>query len=63
MGNNKFIDITGQQFNSWTVINYVEKNKYGKRLWNCKCICGKEKVVTTSNLQNNAGSDSECFRV
>lgn len=36
----KFLDIKGETFNEWTVIEYV-----GDGFWKCKCSCGNEKIL------------------
>jgi hypothetical protein len=40
---------SGQQFNSWTILNEGNK-KNGERTWICKCICGRNSSVKTSYL-------------
>ena len=56
----KALDLTGQQFNGFTVIKRVP-NIYndGKSSWLCRCNCGKE-WITTSNYIRNAKGCSEC---
>ena len=41
----KFIDITNQKFNRWTVLSRADNNKRGEAMWLCRCDCGKEKIV------------------
>lgn len=45
-GASKAIDLTGQSFNGILVLNRVSTYK-----WNCRCHCGKEITVFTSNLK------------
>ena len=45
----RFIDITGQTFGEWKVINYA-----GDRRWNCICSCGKIKAVESTRLRSGA---------
>lgn len=45
----KMRDLTGKKFGKLTVINRVD-NKGEKVCWLCKCDCGNETCVTTSNL-------------
>ena len=51
----KFIDLTGKKFGKWTVLRYVEKNK-----WLCKCECGVEKEVAGATLRH--GTSSGCIK-
>lgn len=43
----KFIDLTGQIFNEWTVISKAEKESY----WHCRCSCGVERDVYAPSLK------------
>ena len=54
---NNFIDLTGQTFGEWTVLEYV-----GNHLWKCKCSCGKISNVKTFNLTEakRTGKDYKC---
>ena len=45
---NKFIDMTGQKINEWTVIKYL-----GDSSWFCECSCGKTSTVGAFDLRNN----------
>ena len=49
----EFKDLTGQKFGQLLVqsLNY-QRTKNGRYYWNCLCDCGKETVVSTSNLIN-----------
>ena len=49
----KFIDLTGQRFGKWTVVERSpRRSRSGKSYssWVCKCDCGPERVVGTSHL-------------
>lgn len=56
----KFIDLTGQRFGRWTVIRQAE-DKDGKIYWHCKCDCGNEKDVYTSNLTRGKSKSCGCL--
>lgn len=45
----KYIDLTGREFGELKVISKAE-NKKGRVAWNCKCSCGKEKIMTSHDL-------------
>ena len=40
-------DITGKQFNDWTVLSYA-----GNKYWNCICSCGVEKKIIGRDLKS-----------
>ncbi len=39
----------GERFNFLTLVSFLEDRK-GKKMWLCKCDCGKETAVSTSNM-------------
>jgi hypothetical protein len=55
--NKRYIDLTGQKFNRLTPIKYMNGSK-----WLCKCICGKEIVVISSNLINGNTKSCGCLK-
>lgn len=58
---NRSKDLTGQKFNSLTVIKRIgSKNK--KALWSCKCDCGNMTEVITSNLTSGRIKTCGCSR-
>lgn len=46
----KLIDLSGQKFGEWTVIDLAGSSKYGS-IWNCVCSCGNKKVQTGLSLR------------
>lgn len=56
----KMIDLTGQQFGSWTAEYPLRKN--GKLYWHCKCVCGTEKDIYSSNLRSGKTKSCGCQR-
>lgn len=52
----RFIDLSGQKFGRWTVISYAGKGK-----WNCKCLCGTEKVVRGTHMKSGASKSCGCY--
>lgn len=48
-GRNSSLDLTGRQFNDLTALYYAF-TKGKKRYWHCKCSCGEECDVVTSEL-------------
>ena len=57
----KLIDITGQKFNSLTVLERAE-NLSTKTAWRCQCDCGNEIVVEGQNLKNGKRKSCGCKR-
>lgn len=49
-------DETGKAYGKWTVINYAGR-KLGA-LWNCRCECGTESVISGRDLR--AGATTSC---
>jgi hypothetical protein len=52
-----FKDLTGKRYNRLVVLG-IAYNKKGQWFWNCKCDCGKEKILSSSRL--NSGKTSSC---
>ena len=51
-------DLIGQKFGRLTVVERVANNKRGNARWLCKCVCGNETIVVTSDL--NSGHTRSC---
>lgn len=41
----KIIDLTGKQFGQLTVLKEAGRDKWGNKLYICKCSCGSEKAI------------------
>jgi hypothetical protein len=54
------IDLTGQKFGRLTVIIAVG-SRNGRRLWQCRCECGRKLIVTGSNLRTGNSNSCGCF--
>lgn len=62
----KMIDLTGQDFGYWHVIERAENTKGGRTRWTCKCmaekedgtICGNIKIVDGAHLRS--GRSTKC---
>lgn len=56
----KRIDLTGRKIGRLTVVSYaysyVQPSKQKRAMWNVRCDCGNEKVVSTSNLMSGTVS-------
>lgn len=55
-----FIDITGQKFGWWTVLERVP-NRYGKAYFKCRCRCGTEREVGAQQLRQKKSESCGCF--
>lgn len=58
----KIIDITNQVFGRLTALEVIGKDKRGEKIWKCKCQCGKEVQVLSSNLRSGKTQSCGCFR-
>lgn len=54
---NRPIDLTGNRFGKWTVLEYV-----GKRHWKCLCDCGTIKDVNADSLRQGRSTSCGCNR-
>jgi len=55
------IDETGNVHNGWTVIHRVENNKGSSAMWLCRCVCGKEGIVSGGHLRNGGSKSCGCL--
>lgn len=54
-------DLTGSVFGRLTVIECVGKDRHRESLWRCKCACGREAIITRSNLRNGNTLSCGCY--
>ena len=55
----KLIDLTGQKFGRWTVLQRVPN--HGKAVyWLCECECGTRKEVKAAHLRSGASTSCGC---
>ncbi len=55
-----FKDLTGQRFGRLVVESFHRSDKEHK-YWICRCDCGKQKIVRTSNLKSGAVKSCGCL--
>lgn len=55
-----FRDLTGQRFGRFKVL-FRSENRNGKVYWRCKCDCGEEKDVLSSNLTTGKIKSCGCY--
>ena len=53
-------DLTGQRFGFLTVTGRTEPDEKGYRRWICRCDCGAETAVLTSNLRRSPNVSCGC---
>lgn len=58
-----FIDLSNRIFGMLTVIQRSENNKWGTAMWICKCECGKEKIISGSDLLRGNSVSCGCFQI
>ena len=56
----KLIDMTGEKYNSWTVLDRVLDNGKKGTYWRCQCECGTIKEVASTSLRNGASKSCGC---
>ncbi len=54
------IDLTGSKFGRLTVLGIEGKRNSGELKWLCRCDCGNESVVLTSNLMRGNSTSCGC---
>jgi 5-methylcytosine-specific restriction endonuclease McrA len=50
--------VVGSTFGRWTVMGPGGVSAHGGTLWNCRCVCGRNKNVDVSTLKN--GTSTSC---
>ena len=56
----RLIDLTGQDFGYWHVIERAENDKGGKAMWLCKCTKCNETVKAVSGGHLRGGRSKQC---
>jgi hypothetical protein len=58
----KSLDLTGQQFSRWAVVERAENTNLGSARWLCQCSCGNRVVVVGVNLRNGRSKSCGCLK-
>lgn len=58
----KLLDLTGQKFAEWTVIER-DLSKKGTAYWICQCSCGTLRSVCGSSLRSGVSSSCGCKKI
>lgn len=56
------IDLTGQKFGRWSVVERAGSRKQGGHNWLCECECGGRAVVFGGNLRSGTSTNCGCIR-
>lgn len=59
--NPRFHDLTGKKFGRLTVLRYIGKNRHGRSIWKCLCICGKKANVLGKRLESAHSRSCGCL--
>lgn len=54
-------DMIGKKFSNVLVLNFSHRNRFGQRVFNCRCDCGIISQSTTSNIRSKTRSKTKCW--
>ena len=57
------IDMTGQRYGRYTVLEYVGQNSDHKAVWKCRCDCGTIKNVSGKDLRSGNTKSCGCYNL
>lgn len=60
--NTQLIDLTGQRFGRWTVIEQAEPGEGFSTRWLCECDCGRRRTVSSQLLRSGRSRSCGCLR-
>jgi len=52
----------GTRRGTYTVVDFRGHNKWGSRLWCCRCDCGEETTYTTGQVQSRGNQRMQCAK-
>lgn len=56
----KVVDLTGQKFGRWTVLERAANDKYGNAMWLCECSCDNKTTSVVSGHSLRLGLSRSC---
>ena len=62
MSSHNFKEMSGLRFSRILVLNRVENNKHRQPMWQCKCDCGKSKIICGKHLRSGATTSCGCLK-
>jgi hypothetical protein len=60
---NRVIEMAGQQFGRFTVVNRATSNRRGVARWCCRCACGKDRIVRGDDLRTGHTRSCGCLQI
>lgn len=57
----RLIDLSGQRFSRWTVVDLASQTNSDQAVWNCICDCGKSGLIPGSSLRRGLSSSCGCY--
>lgn len=57
------IDRTGETHNYWSIISYSHTDRFKKRHYKCRCICGNEKTANIRPILMGVSKSCGCVNV
>ncbi len=54
-------DLQGQKFGRWIVIRFDRIDQHRNAVWQCRCDCGSEGLVTTHDLKSKHSQSCGCL--
>lgn len=58
----KLVDLTGQRFGRWTVIDRAYISPTQGSMWNCVCDCGNKGIIRHSSLTSGNSTSCGCYK-
>ena len=53
-------NLTGRKFTRLTVLRLLEVNRVGKKIWECRCDCGRVRTAVSSSLLSGKTTSCGC---
>lgn len=57
----KLVDLTGQRFGRWVVLERASNTPNGTARWICQCDCGTKRIVIGRDLRNGSSQSCGCL--
>lgn len=58
----KIIEHPGNVYNGWTAVSFSHKGQNGETFWTYRCLCGTERPVNCTRVQNSRSNNCGCGR-
>ena len=58
----KYDGLEGKRFHRWTVLEDYGMNKYGMKIYQCKCDCGNIKIICAAHLCSGHTKSCSCIQ-